>query len=146
SVKDFQLTLNVIKTQYDVGTAAQDAIDQASAQLYSTQAQAAALRQTRQQVEHAIAVLTGQPPATFSLAARPFNPSGPNVPAGMPAALLQRRPDIAQAERQMKAANANIGVAVSAYFPDLTLTGSTGLASTELTGLISAANVLWSFG
>ena len=64
----------------------------------------------------------------------------------MPTALLQRRPDIAQAERQMKAANADIGVAVAAYFPDLTLTGSSGLAGTELSGLISASNVLWSFG
>ena len=146
TVKDYQLTLNVLKTQYNVGTAAQDVIDQAAAQLYAAQSQAAALRQSRQQFEHAIAVLIGEPPANLSLAAKPFAPKVPDVPAGMPTALLQRRPDIAQAERLMKAANADIGVAVSAYFPDLTLTGASGLAGTELSGLISAANVLWEFG
>jgi NodT family efflux transporter outer membrane factor (OMF) lipoprotein len=146
TVKDFQLTLTVIKTQYNVGTAAQDAIDQAAAQLFAAQAEGAALQQSRQQFEHAVAVLIGRPPATFSLPAKPFDPKVPNVPAGTPTALLQRRPDIAQAERQMKAANAEIGVAVSAYFPDLTLTGNSGLAGSELSGLISASHVLWSFG
>jgi NodT family efflux transporter outer membrane factor (OMF) lipoprotein len=146
TVRDFQDTLNVTQTQYRVGTAGQDAIDQAAAQLFTAQAQAAALRQSRQQFEHAIAVLAGQPPARFSLAVKPFSYKVPEVPAGAPSALLQRRPDIAQAERQMKAANADIGVAVSAYFPDLTLTGAFGYSGGELNGLLNASNEVWSFG
>lgn len=146
TVKDFQTTLKVTTNQYNAGTAAKNAVDQAASQLYSAQAQAAALVQSRQQFEHAIAVLTGQPPANFSLAAKPFTYKVPEVPAGVPSSLLERRPDIAQAERQMKAANADIGVAVAAYFPNLTLTGSAGLSGRELSTLISSSNVLWSFG
>jgi NodT family efflux transporter outer membrane factor (OMF) lipoprotein len=146
TVEDYQLTLTITQTQYKVGTAAQDAIDQAASQLFTAQAQAAALRQSRQQFEHAIAVLAGEPPARFSLAAKPFDAAVPQTPAGTPSKLLERRPDIAEAERQMKAANAQIGVAVAAYFPDVTLTGSTGLSGPELDHLISSSNVLWSFG
>lgn len=146
TIKDYQLTLSVTQTQYNMGVAAQNAIDQAAAQLYTAQAQAAALRQSRQQFEHAVAVLAGEPPATFSLAAKPFNSKVPDVPAGAPSRLLERRPDIAQAERLMKAANADIGVAVAAYFPDLILTGNYGYAASELSRLLNASNSFWSFG
>jgi NodT family efflux transporter outer membrane factor (OMF) lipoprotein len=146
TVKDFQTTLTVTENQYHAGTAAKNAVDQAASQLYTAQSQAAALKQSRQQFEHAIAVLTGEPPANLSLAVKAFDYKVPEVPAGVPTALLERRPDIAQAERQMKSANADIGVAVSAYFPNLTLTGSGGLSGGELSNLISSSNVLWSFG
>jgi NodT family efflux transporter outer membrane factor (OMF) lipoprotein len=146
SVKDFQDALTIFQTQYAVGTAAQNTVDQAAAQLYTAEAEAAALRQSRQQFEHAIAVLAGEPPASFSLAPKLFRYKVPDVPAGLPTALLQRRPDIAVAERQMKAANAEIGVAISAYFPNLTLNASYGYEHFLLNELTIINNSVWSYG
>jgi NodT family efflux transporter outer membrane factor (OMF) lipoprotein len=146
SIQDYQLVLQVSQNQYKAGTAAQSAVDQAETQLYSAQAQRASLVQSRQQMEHAVAVLIGQPPAKFSIAPKPYDVKLPAVPVGVPSSLLERRPDIADAERTMKAANADIGVAVSAYFPDLILSGSEGYSSPYLGRLISADTNLWSFG
>jgi NodT family efflux transporter outer membrane factor (OMF) lipoprotein len=146
TIKGYQLFLEVTQNQLKSGTAAQSAVDSAETQLYSAQAQRAALVQSRQQLEHACAVLVGQPPATFSITAKPYDVKLPQVPVGVPAALLERRPDVADEERLMKAANADIGVAVSAYYPTLTLNGSYGYSSPELGNLISANTSLWSFG
>jgi NodT family efflux transporter outer membrane factor (OMF) lipoprotein len=105
------------------------------------------LQVQRAQLEHAIAVLIGKPPAQFSLAPSPLvDPVIPVVPAGLPSALLERRPDIAAAERRMAAANAQIGVAKTAYFPNLTLSANGGYQGSSLGDLISLPNQFWSFG
>jgi NodT family efflux transporter outer membrane factor (OMF) lipoprotein len=100
----------------------------------------------RGQLEHAIAVLVGKPPADFAIEPATFGTAVPVAPTGIPSALLERRPDVAAAERTMASANAQIGVAIAAYFPDLTLTGSYGFSSSVLPGLIRAPNNIWSFG
>jgi NodT family efflux transporter outer membrane factor (OMF) lipoprotein len=119
---------------------------QAESQLKSVEAQAIDLRATRAQLEHAIAVLVGKPPAAFSLAPEKFELRIPEIPPGLPSRLLERRPDVAAAERRMAAANARIGVAQAAYFPALSLTGSGGFASGAISTLISAPSRLWALG
>jgi len=101
---------------------------------------------TRAQLEHAIAVLIGVPPAQFSLPILPFDPAVPVVPVGLPADLLERRPDVAAAERQVAAANAGIGIARAAYFPSLTLSGDAGYQSNGLSQLFDWPNRFWSVG
>ena len=101
---------------------------------------------TRGQFEHAIAVLIGVPPSKFSLPVRPFDSSMPEIPVGLPSDLLERRPDIAASERQVAAANAGIGVARAAFFPTLTLSGSAGFESTNLTHLFDWPSRFWSIG
>jgi NodT family efflux transporter outer membrane factor (OMF) lipoprotein len=91
-------------------------------------------------------VLIGKAPADFSLPPATLGATVPVIPAGVPSTLLERRPDIAAAERRMAAANAQIGVAIAAYFPDLTLTGTYGFASNMVSGLVHASNNFWSFG
>mgnify|MGYP002145398216 CR=1 FL=1 len=95
---------------------------------------------------HAIAVLTGQAPGNFSLAPAAWNPSVPDVPAGLPSTLLQRRPDIAAAERRVAAANEQIGIAKSAYYPSLSLSASYGFGASRVADLFSASSGLWSLG
>jgi NodT family efflux transporter outer membrane factor (OMF) lipoprotein len=101
---------------------------------------------TRAKFEHAIAVLIGKPPSELGIDVGSFTTTVPVVPPGIPSALLERRPDIAAAERSMASANALIGVADAAWFPSLTLTGSYGFTSGALAGLLSPKNSLWSFG
>jgi outer membrane protein, multidrug efflux system len=100
----------------------------------------------RQQYEHALAVLLGKPAAEFSLADEPLRSSPPVIPTGVPSELLERRPDIAQAERTMAAQNANIGVARAAFFPAITLTGSGGYNSSSVASLVNLPNLTWSLG
>jgi len=118
----------------------------AQSQLYSAQALLISVGSTRAQMEHAIAVLTGAPPATLSISPAPVSRDVPVVPADVPSTLLQRRPDIAAAERQVSSANAQIGVAIAAYFPNLTLSGQYGASGGNLAGLFSAGTGLWSVG
>src|SRR5262249_21433756 len=101
---------------------------------------------TRATLEHAIAVLVGKPPAELSLAPAEFGATIPVAPTGIPSTLLERNPTVAAAERSMAAANAQIGVAIAAYLPDLTLSGSYGYASDAVAQLFRAPNVVWSFG
>ena len=117
SAKAFAESLRITRNQYAAGTAAQSDVSQAQAQLQSTQAQAIAVGVTRAQFEHAIAVLIGMPPAELSIAPTDVAEQVPEIPPGLPSALLERRPDIAAAERTMAAANAQIGVAVAAFYP-----------------------------
>jgi NodT family efflux transporter outer membrane factor (OMF) lipoprotein len=119
---------------------------QAEAQLKSTIAQAIDLGVQRAQLEHSIAVLIGIAPGGFSLPREQFTLNMPVMPAGMPSTLLERRPDIAGAERRVMAANAQIGVAKSAWFPALSLSASGGYASPTLADWISAPNRFWSLG
>ena len=121
SVKAYGEALRIVKNQYAGGTADQSAVAQAQAQLDGTRAQLIAVGVTRAQLEHAIAVLIGKPPADFAIAPVDTVIAVPLIPAELPSALLERRPDIATAERQMAAANAQIGVAVAAFYPDVTL-------------------------
>ncbi len=146
TVQAFEASFKVTRNRYEAGVAARVDVVQAESQIKSTQAQLVDLRVTRSQLEHAIAVLIGKAPAAFALEPTRFNVRIPDLPPGVPSTLLERRPDIAAAERRMAAANARIGVAQAAYFPSLTLSGSAGFASTALSTLISAPSRVWALG
>jgi NodT family efflux transporter outer membrane factor (OMF) lipoprotein len=146
SVKAFQISLDVTTNRYNAGVAAKVDVVQAQTQLLSTQAQALDLNATRATLEHAIATLIGRPSADLSIAPAPMHVHLPIVPPGVPSTLLERRPDIASAERNMAAANARIGAAEAAYFPTLDLSGSVGFAGSQLHNLISAPNRFWALG
>jgi NodT family efflux transporter outer membrane factor (OMF) lipoprotein len=146
TVKAFQTSLQMTQNRYEAGVVARADVVQALAQLKTTQSQALDIEVQRAQLEHAIAVLIGRVPSEFTLARAPLNAVPPPAPPGLPSALLERRPDIAAAERRMAAANAQIGVAQSAYFPALSLTGSTGYQSTHLANWFNAPARFWSLG
>jgi NodT family efflux transporter outer membrane factor (OMF) lipoprotein len=146
SVKAFTESLRITRNQQSAGTADQSAVSQAEAQLDSTQAQLVAVGITRAQLEHAIAILIGKPPAEFSIAATTDTITVPDIPPEMPAALLERRPDIAAAERRMAAANAQIGVAEAAFFPTVTLSADYGVSASMLKRLFNTASRMWSVG
>jgi len=145
-VSGFERSLKITQNQYAVGVAKRSDVLQAETQLKSTRAQALDLQITRAQLEHAISVLLGRNPSNFSLAPTPLNASIPSTPVGLPSQLLERRPDVAAAERRVIAANAQIGVARAAYFPSLSLAGTLGYQSTAFEHLVSAANRVWSVG
>ncbi|QZX95302.1 efflux transporter outer membrane subunit [Pantoea alfalfae] len=146
SVDAYQRYLNVINSQYQAGTASRATLAQAQLQLESASASAQDYQWQRAQMEHAIALLVGKAPADFSLAAAPLTATLPAIPAALPGELLQRRPDIAYAERNMAAANAAVGVAVAGYYPDLTLSASGGVSASVLHSLFSLPNRVWSLG
>jgi len=148
SIKAFQTSLNIAQNRYRAGVAAKADVVQAEAQLKSIEAQAIDLKSTRAQLEHAIAVLVGKAPAMFAVAPRTaqLDIKLPDIPPGVPSTLLERRPDVAAAERRMAAANAQIGVAQAAYYPSLSLTASAGFAGASLAHLVSAPNRVWSLG
>ncbi|KTT34317.1 RND transporter [Pseudomonas oryzihabitans] len=147
TLADYRRYLAVIQNRYDEQLASRADLAQARTQLDSAEADRLALTTQRAQLEHAIALLLGKPPADFSLAADPrWQPRLPDIPAGLPTELLERRPDIAQAERQMAAANAAIGVATAAYYPDLTLSASGGYQSSLLGELFKTPSRFWSLG
>jgi outer membrane protein, multidrug efflux system len=118
----------------------------AATELANLEADLQAVLRDRAQLEHALAVLCGQPPAGFSIAVRAAKGSPPSIPPGLPSSLLQRRPDIAAAEQSLHAATARIGVAKAAFFPSIRLTGSAGVASADLGSLVSSPSRIWSFG
>ena len=146
TVEAYQRSLTIAQNRFNAGIAPHSDVLQAQTQLANAQADLSGLTQQRADFEHAIAVLTGEAPGNFALPTAAWTPNVPPVPAGLPSTLLQRRPDIAAAERRVAAANAQIGVQVSAYFPSLTLTGSYGFTSRELGSLFNASNNIWSFG
>jgi NodT family efflux transporter outer membrane factor (OMF) lipoprotein len=146
SVNAFSQALRIVKNQYAGGTTDESAVAQAQAQLDGTRAQLIAVGVTRAQLEHSIAVLIGKPPADLTIAPITTVLAVPLVPGDLPSALIERRPDIAEAERQMAAANAQIGVAEAAFYPDVTLTGDSGVAASMLNKLFTASSRIWSFG
>ena len=146
TLKAFEASFRVTQNRYAAGVAARVDVVQAESQIRSTQAQLLDLNVTRAQLEHAIATLAGKAPAELTVAPTKFAIRIPDIPPGLPSTLLERRPDIAAAERRMAAANARIGVAQAAYFPSLTLSGSAGFASTALSTLISAPSRVWALG
>jgi NodT family efflux transporter outer membrane factor (OMF) lipoprotein len=144
SVGAFEKALELTRSRHDGGVATALDVAQAEAQLEGTRAQAIDTETRRAQVEHAMAVLLGEPASTFGVPVTPLTGEPVRVPAGLPADLLERRPDIAAAERRMAAANAQIGVARAAYFPTLSLTGAGGLESLALTTLLQGVSGFWS--
>lgn len=147
SVASQQKVLDLITIRHDLGLAAQIDVASQSALLESSKAQLELMKNQRRQLEDALATLSGVPAASFRLEAGTLPATLPPIPAGLPASLLERRPDIAGAERAMAAANAQIGVAKAAFYPSLMLapTGA-GYESNSLTNLVSLPSVVWSFG
>jgi len=146
TVAAYEKSLQMTQNQYRAGISGRDAVAQAQTQLKTTQADLVDLIWQRAQFENAIAVLTGQAPAEFSIAESQNIPNLPQIPLSLPSQLLERRPDIASAERSVIAANANIGVAKAAYYPDLTLSMSGGYSSSTSKNLLTLPNRFWSVG
>jgi NodT family efflux transporter outer membrane factor (OMF) lipoprotein len=146
TVKSYAEYLRLTKDRQASGVASGADVAQAETQLKTAQAQLIDLGVARAQFEHAIAILTGKPPAEVTIPASPINSLPPAVPAGLPSDLLQRRPDIAAAERQMAAVNEQIGIARAAYFPTLLLTGSAGLESGSVADWFTWPSRIWSVG
>jgi NodT family efflux transporter outer membrane factor (OMF) lipoprotein len=139
-------SLKITESRYKFGVAAKADVVTAQTQLLNSQAQQVNARIQRGILEHAIAVLIGQQPAAFALPPTPMRNDVPTVPAGVPSTLLERRPDVAEAERRIAAANAQIGVATAAYFPALTLTGSDDYTNNAFSRLVSTPSRIWSLG
>jgi NodT family efflux transporter outer membrane factor (OMF) lipoprotein len=148
TVDDYGKALSLVQALFDGGAAALEDLSQARAQLHSAQTQAADVVLMRQQMEHAIALLIGENPSNFRQGKSPLphTIAPPPIDAGLPSALLERRPDVAEAERRVAAANAQIGVARAAYFPQFTLSGNGGVNSTSAASWISAPSLFWSIG
>ena len=146
TVAAYARSLRLTENQYRAGIVPKSDVTQAQTQLKSTQAQAIDLRWQRAQMEHAIAVLIGVAPSELDIAVREDIPALPGVPLAVPSQLLERRPDIAAAERQVMAANVNIGVAEAAWYPDLTLSASGGYRNSSFSDLFSVPNRFWSLG
>jgi len=146
TVAAYQKSLDLTKTLFETGIDSDEDVASAETQLATAQAQLTNLGIQRAQYEHAIALLLGQSASTFSIPPQPFKPNPPAIPIGVPSQLLERRPDIAAAERTMAAANAQIGVARAAFFPVLTLSGSAGFESTSVGNLLSGPSGFWSLG
>lgn len=143
----YRRALEIAQNRYTAGVVAKTDVLQAQTQLANAQADEAGLQRTRAQLEHAIAVLTGQAPGNFTLPAEAvWRPSVPEVPVGVSSALLQRRPDIAAAERRVANANAQIGVARAAYYPNIGLNASAGTTASRVADLFSTPALVWSLG
>lgn len=146
TVKSYREFLELTRNRYNAGIASQGDVAQAEAQLETASAQLVELGVQRAQFEHAIAVLIGKPPSELSLTVTPLQAAPPPVPAGIPSTLLERRPDIAAAERRVAAANEQIGIAIAAFYPTLTLGASAGLQSSSFTTLFRWPSRFWSVG
>ena len=146
TVIDFEKALQLTQVRYRGGVASDVDVAQAETQLETTRAQAIETGVARAEFEHAIAVLTGETASTFSIAAAPLNATPPEIPLGLPSELLERRPDIAAAERRVASANAQIGVAIAAYYPQVSLAAAGGFESAAIGTLIQGPSALWSVG
>ena len=145
TVKQYQRALKITQNQYDAGTAAKSDVITAQALMLSAQAQEINVEVVRKQNEHAIAVLMGKPPSEVSISRRDLAETAPHPPVRLPSTLLERRPDIAAAERTMKQQNAAIGVAVAGYYPDISLSGAFGYRGDPFIKQIAGANPVWSY-
>ncbi len=142
-----QKNLDLLKVQFDAGIASDEDVSEAETLLKTVQAQATGLGIVRAQLEHAIALLVGKPASSFSIPVEPFKAKPPAIPVGIPSQLLERRPDVAASERNVAAANEQIGIAKAAFYPTLTLAGSAGLESGDPIGnLVKDPIKLWSVG
>jgi NodT family efflux transporter outer membrane factor (OMF) lipoprotein len=146
TITNYRASLDLTKTLFETGIDSDLDVAQADSLLETTLAQATALGIQRAQYEHAIALLIGQSASTFSLVPQPRRDYPPATPLGLPAQLLERRPDIAAAERAVAEANANIGVARAAYFPTIGLSGDVGFQSSRMANLINASSFFWTAG
>ena len=140
--KNLKLTID----RHSGGVASRSDVTLAETQLAAAKAQSAQMHISRAQDEHAIAMLTGQPPASLEIGASKISGPPPPIPMGVPSQLLERRPDIAASERQVAAANENIGIAQTAYYPTLTLSGTLGFLASDLANLFTYASRTWSVG
>jgi len=142
----YQKALELTQNRYTGGVSSQTDVAQAETQLKTTRAQYIELGVQRAQLEHAIAVLIGKPASEFSIAVAPFYGTPPTVPLGLPSELLERRPDIASAQRQVAAANAQIGVAQAAYYPTITLNAAFGFEASSVSNWFSWPSRFWALG
>ena len=146
TVKAYQQALDLTESRFQGGIASEVEVEQARTILKTTQAEAVDVGVARAQYEHAVAILIGKPPAEFSLPPLPLTAPPPHVPISVPSELLERRPDIAAAERLVASANAQIGVAKSAYYPVINLGATGGFESSVITTLVNGPSALWSIG
>jgi NodT family efflux transporter outer membrane factor (OMF) lipoprotein len=146
TIDGYQRVLQITQNRFNAGIAAKSDVLQAQTQLANAQSDELTLARQRAQLEHAIAILLGKAPADFTLAVAPWQVNVPDVPAGVPSSLLQRRPDIAAAERRVAAANEQIGIARAAYYPHIGLTGNIATGGSSLGDLFSVSNAVWSLG
>nr|WP_315596946.1 efflux transporter outer membrane subunit [uncultured Cupriavidus sp.] len=146
TVADYAKSLQLVQNQYKAGTAQRSDVLQSETQLKSAQAQQIDIQITRAQLEHSLAVLIGKPPSELAMATVDTDDAIPRVPVAVPSTLLERRPDIAAAERRMASANAEIGVAQAAYYPTLSLSATGGLTASTLARWLSLPDRIWSVG
>jgi NodT family efflux transporter outer membrane factor (OMF) lipoprotein len=146
TITNYRASVELTKTLFETGIDSDLDVAQADSLLKTTEAQATALEVPRAQYEHAIAMLIGRPASTFSLVPKPQHDRPPAVPLGLPAQLLERRPDIAAAERTVAEANASIGVARAAYYPTISLSGTVGYESSALAKLLDSSSFYWAAG
>jgi NodT family efflux transporter outer membrane factor (OMF) lipoprotein len=146
TVTQYERYLELTQNRFQGGLSSEVEVQQARTQLETTQAQAIDVGVLRAQYEHAVAILIGKPPAEFSLPPMPLTAPPPPIPVSVPSELLERRPDIAAAERRVAAANAQIGVAKSAYYPVINLGASGGFESANIASLLNGPSGLWSIG
>jgi NodT family efflux transporter outer membrane factor (OMF) lipoprotein len=146
TVKQYEDALELTQGRFQGGLSSEVEVQQAKTQLDTTRALAIDVGVLRAQYEHAVAILIGKPPADLTLPPLPLTNPPPPIPVSVPSELLERRPDIAAAERRVAAANAQIGVAKSAYYPLIELTGGGGFESSSITTLLNGPSGLWSFG
>ncbi len=146
TIEGYQRVLTITQNRFDAGIVARSDVLQAQTQLANAQGDQLTIARQRAQFDNAIAILIGKAPSSFSLAAAPWTGTVPDIPVGVPSTLLERRPDIAAAERRVAAANQQIGIARSAYYPSIGLSGSYGTGGSKVSDLFSVSNALWSFG
>src|SRR6202041_556267 len=139
-------SVELTRARYETGVDDQISLVQAQNALESAESAGTNLGVARAQFEHAIAVLIGTTPSSFSVPVKPLNAAPPVIPLGVPSQLLERRPDIAASERAMAAANAQIGIAVAAYYPNVTLSGTGGFQSSSIKNLLALPSGFWSVG
>jgi len=146
TVKAFEAALQLTTNRFRGGAAPKSDVAQSQTQLDTTRAQAIDVTVQRAQLEHAIATLTGKPPADFGLPARPLDTRPPDIPAGLPSQLLERRPDIAAAERRVAEANEQIGIAKAAYYPTVILNAAVGFEGSSFGNVLNASSLPWAVG
>jgi NodT family efflux transporter outer membrane factor (OMF) lipoprotein len=146
TVTSYEEAYRITSNRFEGGIAPESDVDQALTQLEAARVQAHDITLQRAQFEHAIAVLLGVPPASFSLSNLPLDARPPVIPTGLPSELLERRPDIAAAERRVAEANDRIGIARAAFYPTVSLNGTVGFEGSSFANLFSPASFLWSIG